>query len=119
VHPYLNRRINNFQRLALISQFFTILGIRQSLLPYSSELICAILIVVCVSEYFRTLCIRSDSFIGGLKTIPGCIIYLMQALSELQDEVNPSDGDKTASYLLAWFILAINWITGVAYPMYR
>jgi ribosomal protein S6E (S10) len=42
----------------------------------------------------------------------------MQALSELH-EVNPSDGDQAASFLLALFILVINWLTGVAYPMYR
>ena len=74
VHPYLNRRLNNFQRLALISQFFTILG---------------------------------------------CIIYLMvDTLNELH-EVKPSNGDEVASTLLAWFILAINWLTGFFYPMYR
>ena len=74
VHPYLNRRLNDFQRLALITQFLTILG---------------------------------------------CIIYLMvQTLNDLH-EVKPSEEDPVASYLLALFILAINWLTGVIYPMYR
>ena len=74
VHPYLNRRLNNFQRLALITQFLTILG--------------------------------------------GIIYLLMQTLNELH-EVSPGEGDQMASYLLALFILGINWLTGVVYPMYR
>ena len=43
---------------------------------------------------------------------------MMQILNELR-EVSPSDGDQLASYLLALFILGINWLTGVVYPMYR
>jgi len=43
---------------------------------------------------------------------------MVQTLNELH-EVTPSDGDEIASYLLALFILAINWLTGVVYPMYR
>jgi hypothetical protein len=74
VHPYLNRRLNDFQRLALITQFFTILG---------------------------------------------CIVYLLvETLNELH-EIKPSEEDEVASYLLALFILAINWLTGFVYPMYR
>ena len=44
VHPYLNRRLNDFQRLALITQFFTILGICQSILLCFSELSGAVLL---------------------------------------------------------------------------
>jgi len=43
---------------------------------------------------------------------------MMQTLNELH-EVSPGEGDQIASYLLALFILAINWLTGVVYPMYR
>jgi hypothetical protein len=42
----------------------------------------------------------------------------MQTLNELH-EVSPGEGDQMASYLLALFILGINWLTGVVYPMYR
>jgi hypothetical protein len=74
VNPYLNKPLNDFQRLALITQFFTILG---------------------------------------------CIVYLLVELYNDVHEVKPSDGDQVASYLLALFILAINWLTGFIYPMYR
>ena len=66
---------------------------------------------------FYTHCVLL--LIGGLDTIAGGIIYLMvQTLNELH-EVTPSDGDEFASYLLALFILTINWLTGIVYPMYR
>ena len=120
VHPYLNRRLNDFQRLALITQFFTILGICQSILLCFSELSGAVLL-----SCARPSCVLLNSctfnliLTGSLDTIPGGIIYLMvQTLNELH-EVTPSDGDEFASYLLALFILTINWLTGIVYPMYR
>ena len=74
VHPYLNKGLNEFQRLALVTQFLTIFG---------------------------------------------GIIYLMtQCLDELHD-VQPNAGDQAASELLAVFILVINWVTALLYPLYR
>ena len=39
-------------------------------------------------------------------------------MNELR-EVKPSNGDEVGDYLLALFILGINWLTGIIYPLYR
>lgn len=43
---------------------------------------------------------------------------MVQTINELND-VRPSPEDQAASELLAVFILAINWFTGVFFPMCR
>jgi len=74
VHPYLNSGLNEFQRLALVTQFLTIFG---------------------------------------------GIIYLMTECLDQLHEVQPDPRNQVASELLAIFILVINWVTAVLYPLYR
>jgi len=52
-------------------------------------------------------------------TIFGGIIYLMTECLDNLHEVQPDPGNQVASELLAIFILVINWVTAVLYPLYR